>query len=588
MVAFRAAKSTENTLLLDRHQTPQHLWCVACRKSALSPELAAADLNRPPDCDANSPSPHSAVALLSGMAAPTPAPWDSAAPKDQFFVLVTGANSGIGLGIAERLVDWFLTPRSPASHLILITTTRSRQKSLQTTEALRDYVRKAVASNPTLRGRAGPSCDPASVLTRIHLLSIQLDLCKLPTVHAATELLMRGPDGPPTEEDLRAGRIPAPIPRLDSIIFNAGIGGWSGLSWLSIPGAILKDGLIHQLTWPSFKISYVGNLVDPITGRALTSQQAAAEGLTRGELLGETFTANIFGHYVFAHTLLPLLDRTREQLGAGGLARGRVVWVGSVTPEPQDFSISDFQGVASHDSYESTKRLADLLFLTAELPRVKPIAARYLTADEATAVAAAARNKGGKVADGNGGASPDVVPPRIYITHPGIVQTTIYHVPSLLVFWYGFALYIARWIGSPWHPVKPYGGAVAPVWCATEGQEHLDSLGAERVKWGSSVSFWGKAAAKRTEVEGWGWDGRTAAEMAADQQYQRQQRNEKRHWLRDRFGRKSTAVDLKPEALQDFEVLGAQCWEEMERLRLKWDEALGNGKPQTNGRALAA
>lgn len=496
--------------------------------------------------------------------------------------------SGIGLGIAERLVDWFLTSRSPASHLVLITTTRSRQKSLQTTEALREYARKAAASNPTLRGRAGPSHDPASALTRIHLLSIQLDLCKLPTVHAAAELLTHGPHGPLSEEDVKAGCIPAPVPRLDSIIFNAGIGGWSGLSWLSIPGAILKDGLIHQLTWPSFKISYVGNLVDPITGRALTSQQAASEGLTREELLGETFAANIFGHYVFAHALLPLLDRTREQLTAGGLARGRVVWVGSVTPEPDDFSISDFQGVTSHDSYESTKRLADLLFLTAELPRVKPIAARYLTADDPTAVTAETRNKGGKETNGNGGTSPEVVPPRIYITHPGIVQTTIYHVPALLVFWYGFSLYIARWIGSPWHPVKPYHGAVAPAWCATEDQERLDSLGAERVKWGSSVSFWGEAVAKRTEVEGWGWDGRTAAEMAADQQYQQQQRNEKRHWLRDKFGRKRTAVDLKPEALQDFEVLGAQCWEEMERLRLKWNEALGKGKPQANGKAPAA
>lgn len=508
-------------------------------------------------------------------------------------MLVTGANSGIGLGIAERLIDWFLTSRSPASHLVLITTTRSRQKSLQTTEALRDHVRKAAASNPALRARAGPSCDPASALPRIHLLSIQLDLCKLPTVHAAAELLIHGPDRPLTDDDVRAGHIPAPIPRLDSIIFNAGIGGWSGLDWLAIPGTIFRDGLIHQLTWPSFKISYVGNLVDPITGRALTSQQAAAEGRTRGELLGETFTANIFGHYMFAHALLPLLGRTREELAADGLARGRVVWVGSVTPEPDDFSLSDFEAVASHDSYESTKRLADLLFLTAELPRVKPIAASYLTADDSTAVAAAARRKGGKAANGNGNGNGNtstagVVPPRIYISHPGIVQTTICHVPALLVFWYGFALYLVRWIGSPWHPVKPYNGAIAPVWCATEDQERLDSLGAERVKWGSSVNFWGEATVKRTEVEGWGWDGRTAAEMAADQQYQQQQRDEKRYWLRDNFGRKKTAVDLTAEALQDFEVLGAQCWEEMEHLRLKWEDALGSSKPHGNGKALAS
>jgi 3-keto steroid reductase len=328
------------------------------------------------------------------------------------------------------------------------------------------------------------------------------------------------------------------IPRLDSIIFNAGIGGWYGLDWPKVFRHIFTQGLISATTWPTFKGALGGHVIDPIKG---------SKG-EDGQKMGEVFCANVFGHYIFAQRLVPLLTRPASST----LPPSRIIWESSVEPDWESFSPDDFEATQTSAAYESTKRLTDLLALTSTLPSSKPYVSRYLSID---------------AQQGTTTNTPPPTPPKIYLVHPGVVQTTLFPLNAFMYFWYTVVLYITRWLGSPWHPITAYNGACAPVWLALQEQGWLDGVHAERIKWGSSTDFWGECRVKKTEVDGWGWEGKVEEMRDLKQE----------HKLR---GRKPGAVDVTEERLVEFKELGANCWRRMEELRDEWEkkvDAIENG-----------
>jgi 3-keto steroid reductase len=148
------------------------------------------------------------------------------------------------------------------------------------------------------------------------------------------------------------------------------------------------------------------------------------------------------------------------------------------------------------------------------------------------------------------------------------VASALFPLHPILYYFYVLALYIARWLGSPWHPTTAYPGAKAPAWTVLEEQSRLESLHAERTKWGSSCSRFGVAVVKATEVEGWGWEGEgedtniLSADTAVGV-------------MRKVVGRKGTRVPTTRESREEFEALGAHCWKEMEQLRHEWEAILG-------------
>lgn len=91
-------------------------------------------------------------------------------------------------------------------------------------------------------------------MRRIHVLSLTLDLCDLRGVYAFAEKLCRGrvsnPEGLEGEY-LRNVRIP----RLDTVIFNAAYGNWSGCNYPKAVWKILSEGLVQAVTYPTFKNS---------------------------------------------------------------------------------------------------------------------------------------------------------------------------------------------------------------------------------------------------------------------------------------------------------------------------------------------
>ncbi|KAI0849777.1 hypothetical protein F5Y00DRAFT_234807 [Daldinia vernicosa] len=463
-------------------------------------------------------------------------PWAGAASHEQFFVLLTGANSGVGLGIGQRIIDEFLASRSLSSHLILIPTTRSVSKSRDTILSLRAHLKKTAKTSQQLRSRAGHDYDPQTAISRVHILSIQVDLCDLRSVYGAAKQLVHGTVSDPTGlvTDVK-------IPRLDVALFNAGIGGWSGLDWILFAKQFLQVGLVQCCTFPIFKKALPAATLD----QKKLLGKSAADLKTPPPELAEVFCANVFGHYILAHELLPLLSRSQPNE-----PRGRVIWTSTIDAGHEHLSFDDFQARQYKPPYESSKRITDLLCLTEDLPTVQKVSSPYFSSP-ATA--------------------DKPVKPRFYLSHPGVVCTPLFPLSWLLYWAYYAAMYLARWFGSPWHPVEPYLGACASTWLALADQDSLDELNAERVKWGTCATRSGRVMPKKAEVDGWGWEG----VVENRETLKRDPTPGVLHKLR---GRKWDAEDLTEEKREEFEEDGRKCWAELERLRTAWEAALGEGK----------
>ncbi|KAG6030635.1 hypothetical protein E4U41_007795 [Claviceps citrina] len=481
--------------------------------------------------------------MVTGTSRPKPAPWESVAAHEQLFVLVTGANSGIGLGIAQHLIDEFLRSRSLRSHLIVMPTTRSSSKSLDTIRQLRAYAAKASRSSTALASRAGPDYKWQDAVARIHILSLQVDLCDLRGVRDLARTLRCGTvSNPPGLEGeyLRDVRIP----RLDSVVCNAAYGGWSGLSYPQAVWDFFARGIVQMATWPEFKLALPTCILNERPGYNYPPKP----------LLGEVFCACVFGHYMLAHHLMALLSRPpAEEVGAPSPPPGRIIWSSSVEAVRKVFDVNDIQCFGRPEAYESAKRLTDLLSLTSSLPAVRPYSSRFFTIDDDEAAASRAAKQ--------------VVPPKLYLTHPGVVASTLFPLPRFLFWAYELVLAICRWLGSPWHNPSGYHGAKAAAWVVLEDQETLDAARGDRVKWGSSTDSSLRVDVKKTEVEDWGWDGtpETAESIAADTAV---------GVLRKSIGRKMGIRDADAESIADFEAVGARCWRQLEELRAEWGQIL--------------
>lgn len=339
------------------------------------------------------------------------------------------------------------------------------------------------------------------------------------------------------------------LPKLDVMVLNAGIGGWTGLNWPKCIWNVYTD-FLTAVTWPTYKIGPVGVLTDK-----QTSQPDEPP-------LGAVFCANVFGHYMLAHYVMPLLKRS------GQLNRpGRIIWVSSLDATTNGFDAKDMQGLKTNGFYETSKTLTDLLALTSTLSSTAHWRASFMSEPTLDI-------------------SPSSLPqeqhhilPNQYLSHPGVCGTGIAPLPLILFPFMTMSTYVARWIGSPWHCVTTYLGACAPVWLALSPQSVLDDAehvykehgGADRgrAKWGSSTNRMGQEKAISTEVEGWGFGGVIGRPvLQADAA----------------LPRKRGATDLTAEDRTRFEELGQRCWQEMEELRMQWDELLDRDEALTSGK----
>jgi len=170
--------------------------------------------------------------------------------------------SGVGLGVGQRLIDDHLSKAPLTAHLVLLPTTRGATKARATVDALRTYAERAARTSPALRRRLGADHKEqgeAAAAARVHVLSVQLDLCDLPSIYDAAARLVGGTLSNPPLADGRPDPLTGVrVPRLDAAVFNAGIGSWTGLNWLLMMRQFLTQGIVEMCTRPIFRYSKTG------------------------------------------------------------------------------------------------------------------------------------------------------------------------------------------------------------------------------------------------------------------------------------------------------------------------------------------
>jgi 3-keto steroid reductase len=387
---------------------------------------------------------------------------------------------------------------------------------------------------------------------RVNIEPELLDLCNILSVQRASK------------------RLRQKYERIDAAILNAGIGGWIGVNWGMAIKQFFREGM-YFITKPDFKIGSVGEVTAPQLPETKGSEdfkEVNGIGDARKEPeMGAVFAANVFGHYLLVHYLMPLLSRSQGQEAS------RVIWVGTIEAYSSAFSMDDFQGKESSVAYESSKRLTDLLAMTASAPSSKPYTTSYfassstgsaslvsstaleeeLTPRKASLRASTrARNSTPNGRLNSRTSSPHAsvtssisTPPTMYTSHPGMIQTEIMPLPSIiLVYAWIAAFYLARWYGSPWHNTWPYSGATSMTHLALAPKEQLDAFAGgdgSVIKWGSATNWRGNERVKLAEVEG----------------------------LYDERG-----VAAGEEDREQFFGLGREAWKKMEDLRVDWEQRL--------------
>lgn len=299
---------------------------------------------------------------------------------------------------------------------------------------------------------------------------------------------------------------------LDAIVWNAGVAGWKSIDY---PRAIwdLCTKMLEATTYPDFMIPDMGLLAPrQLPNNTSTSSEPR---------LGQVFTANIFGHYMLTHWLSPLMTSST-----------RIIWTSSISGTPATYHPEDLQGLAAQKPYESSKRLTDLLVLTSTLPSTRQHLDTFL---------------------------PTPSKPQMFITHPGVIATAITGSHWLMLLLHILALYISRWLGSPWHPVTAYKGAVSTVFAILAPASQLSDM--ETVdgkgKWGSACDVFGGERVVRTEIEGWGFGGEMGTMPSGSLKATHRKR-----------------VETTRKTREEFEEAGERAWREMEALRTEWERRL--------------
>jgi len=542
------------------------------------------------------------------------------------YILITGANSGLGFAICCRLIDEFLLSRPQTHHLHLIPTVRTTAKAEDTTKRLKTHLAATLRTFDLDDGHDSDEeedehdHEAEEELLRYHLGRVTVtpelvDLTDLVSVRRLAGRLVGEIDG--GEGATGAGKIP----KLDVVIWNAGIGGWLGLHTLQGMWGMATD-LVETVTRPRFKIGSLGKVCKPLIqrypttmGKQLGTEEQGKESMDKGMLdkeqeayntqsdstseaeppLGEIFTANVFGHYMLGHYLSPIIALGCAPQG------GRIIWVSSVEADLGAFdghADDDIMGLKSDVVYEDMKRLVDILALTADLESTRPWVDGYFSASSTTTGNTSEDNTS-SLSDPTSTIQTQTRPAKeetlqqrrhhhMYLTHPAICMTEVLPQPIYIKITTFFIFWLARLFGSIWHPIQPYKGAVSAVWVALADASTLESFeedgnassssttapklkdeaGDEDEKGGKRERYKYTGKGKYgSATNGWGVERVERTEVDGWGYDGTMQRVE-----RDRLGRWRDAVDLTEERRVEFEEAGRKVWRRMEELRAQWEK----------------
>ncbi|KAG9317131.1 NAD(P)-binding protein [Chiua virens] len=261
-------------------------------------------------------------------------------------IIVTGANTGVGFGICQRLLfqltlgDRTAIPNEvelECDALTLILACRNKQRAESARAKLCDmadeHVRVAKCS-PDYDGRA------ETFRKNLHIAIHTVDLADTGSIfHFADEVARN-------------------YPYVSHLVCNAGVARFARIIWPQALYQLFTDW-IGAVTAPRFYLQHVGDM--------------SQEGL------GWVWQCNVFGHYAMFRALEPMLAKCMTTGGA------RVAWISSHEASSEFYDPQDWQLVKSEHSYECSKYQMNMisLYLDREAARGQldgTRAVRHLTA----------------------------------------------------------------------------------------------------------------------------------------------------------------------------------------------------------------
>ncbi|EIW82457.1 NAD(P)-binding protein [Coniophora puteana RWD-64-598 SS2] len=323
-------------------------------------------------------------------------------------IIVTGANSGVGFGICQRLLvelsQTYPDDAQPSygfhnqqgadekfaacEGLTLILACRSRQRA----ETARDQLFKFLDDHLEKRCRIGTLNSHATAFRKN--LEIDIHTIDLASVHSIF---------------LFADEVSQKYPYISHLVFNAGLACFSRINWSAAIQQLACDW-VNAVTAPAFYVQDVGKLTP--------------------DHLGLVWQCNVFGHYVLFRLLEKTLAKCSNPTGP------RVLWMSSHESDSTFYDPQDWQLIKSAHSYQCSKYQIDMMSLHLDRQAVE-----MHSADSQSPVI------------------------RHFTVLPGVAGTNIASsllgpLSSIGMF---LAFYIARVLGSPYHLISSYKAAVSAV-----------------------------------------------------------------------------------------------------------------------------
>ncbi|SNX83806.1 related to ERG27 - 3-keto sterol reductase [Melanopsichium pennsylvanicum] len=271
------------------------------------------------------------------------------------------------------------------------------------------------------------------------------------------------------------------------VVLNAGSSAWTGMNWFHAVWMIMTQ-FRYAVTWPAYKMQRAGDKSD--------------------DDFGWVWQCNVGAHWILVRALLPSLRATPYSTPS------RIVWTSSVEAFSKYYDVTDYECVNVNKSplpYESVKYQCELAAFglddalqtrrmrtqpgtpMEERPSLLGMSCVDGSHNDAS-MCRSASSASGTAPHGFLGLPPASralhgrPEPRSFLAHPGVCASTMMSqfVASWVTVFVVASFYIARWVGSPHHPIDPFKGAVSVSHACLAPQPD------PKKRYGSRADFWGR------------------------------------------------------------------------------------------------